>query len=691
MNTLTPFYAPLVIALQVAIASANPVGICLHAYSPDAPADRIEAFEFERVERVNSDYRFFPSRDRSVIVTAYRFRGIIPYKNDVGPSHPEFEQLLKLYEDTARATPSARRFLNPRILVMREQAAGAAAQQEAISKLPSITLKDGTALIACRMTRIDEGFITIMHRDGISRIRADDLTVIEKKGLNTTTDEWSLEEPSVGTRDSSGEFTRMVLKNGMVLRRAIFREVQGDNLVFVANGQSVSVSADHFPDKLSLLGDEVERSLARLTNVISSKPSVAASEDSDFPKPLEQSDAHANFDMGMRYAKGEGLQHDDAEAVKWFQMAAKQGHADAQIELGDRYAKGRGVQQDDEEAAKWFRKAAVKGNADAQAILGVLYARGHGVQQEDAEAVKWFRKAAEQGNALGQSWLGHSYSAGRGVPNQDDAEAAIWFHKAADQGNADAQFELGMKYGEGHGVRKDEVEAAKWFRKAAEQGNANAQAMLGAMYAGGSGVPQQDEVEAAKWYRKAAEQGHPLGQLGLGLRYFEGSGVQKDEVEATKWLRKAAEQGNSDAYAMLEGMSAEKKRPHDIHRNSDAQDYRALLEWEVRASRLKSKLKAAGEYNEKTGTAAGLAAICDTDWSGCSSNLLNASASMKRVVQLYVDEKVSMKQLAEEIEAFHAITEEFTKRFVADMTYVKRTPEMIDEIREKISKEPDYK
>jgi hypothetical protein len=115
-------WTPAILILATAlVAFAAPVGICLHAYSPEAPADKIECFEFERVERVASDYRFFLGAAKSAMVTGYRFRGAIPYNPGLTPGNPEFDKLLKLYEETARATPSTRRFLNPKILAMRGQ------------------------------------------------------------------------------------------------------------------------------------------------------------------------------------------------------------------------------------------------------------------------------------------------------------------------------------------------------------------------------------------------------------------------------------------------------------------------------------------------------------------------------------------------------------------------------------------
>ena len=68
------------------------------------------------------------------------------------------------------------------------------------------------------------------------------------------------------------------------------------------------------------------------------------------------------------------------------------------------YTNGLGVPEDDAEAVRWYRMAAAQGNASAQFILGGIYANGNGenVPQDDAEAVRWFRMAAEQGLASAQ-------------------------------------------------------------------------------------------------------------------------------------------------------------------------------------------------------------------------------------------------------------------------------------------------
>ncbi|MCL2876907.1 MAG: sel1 repeat family protein [Betaproteobacteria bacterium] len=137
------------------------------------------------------------------------------------------------------------------------------------------------------------------------------------------------------------------------------------------------------------------------------------------------------------YANGRGVERDDAEAVKFYTLAAGQGVAIAQFNLGAMYQNGRGVERDDAEAVKWYRKSAEQGFSYAQNDLGVMYDGGQGVAQNDAEAVKWYRKAAEQGLAISQKNLGVMYATGRGV-DLNYAESAKWFRMAAEQGDEDA-------------------------------------------------------------------------------------------------------------------------------------------------------------------------------------------------------------------------------------------------------------
>jgi TPR repeat protein len=168
----------------------------------------------------------------------------------------------------------------------------------------------------------------------------------------------------------------------------------------------------------------------------------------------------------------------EATTLRLIRPLANDGDAVAQFNLGLMYATGQGVQQDNAAAALWFRKAAEQGYAPAQSNLGTVYLYGRGVTQDDTEAVAWFRKAADQRDAIAEFLLGNQYANGKGLP-QDYSEAMIWFQRAAEQGHPVAKLFLGVMYAEGRGVPQDYIRAHMWFSLAAAQGEQRADSRNG--------------------------------------------------------------------------------------------------------------------------------------------------------------------------------------------------------------------
>ena len=66
------------------------------------------------------------------------------------------------------------------------------------------------------------------------------------------------------------------------------------------------------------------------------------------------------------------MPQDDAEAVRWYRLAAEQGYANAQYNLGVSYDDGLGVPQDNIEAHMWLNLAASRSSgADRERSVGV--------------------------------------------------------------------------------------------------------------------------------------------------------------------------------------------------------------------------------------------------------------------------------------------------------------------------------
>jgi uncharacterized protein len=119
-------------------------------------------------------------------------------------------------------------------------------------------------------------------------------------------------------------------------------------------------------------------------------------------RPLaDQGDANAQMKLGLMYELGQGVPKNNAEALKWWRLAA--GHdATAQFLLGSLYYDGSdslSLAQDYAEAAKWYLRAANQGEHNAQLNLGRMYEKGHGVPQDYALAHMWLNLAAAAASA----------------------------------------------------------------------------------------------------------------------------------------------------------------------------------------------------------------------------------------------------------------------------------------------------
>ena len=98
---------------------------------------------------------------------------------------------------------------------------------------------------------------------------------------------------------------------------------------------------------------------------------------------------------------------DYATALRLFRSLANNGNAIAQDRLGNMYASGKGVPFDQAEAEKWYRLAAEQGLAKAQGDLGFMYYLSATLRTGDyTEAAKWYRLAANQGDS---SWPSRSW------------------------------------------------------------------------------------------------------------------------------------------------------------------------------------------------------------------------------------------------------------------------------------------
>lgn len=83
-------------------------------------------------------------------------------------------------------------------------------------------------------------------------------------------------------------------------------------------------------------------------------------------------------------------QGDYSVAARTFKRLAKRDHAEAQYQLGMLYLYGKGVEQDTQQGITWLKQAATEGYAYMAANeLSQLYLSGQWVARDEAEAIKW--------------------------------------------------------------------------------------------------------------------------------------------------------------------------------------------------------------------------------------------------------------------------------------------------------------
>lgn len=100
----------------------------------------------------------------------------------------------------------------------------------------------------------------------------------------------------------------------------------------------------------------------------------------------QANDADAQFELGARYANGEGAAQDYAAAAKWFGRAAEEGQVLAAATLSAYYRAGQGVSRDDVSAYAWSAIAGQEGDLASKHRLAVLRSRMTRAQISEAES-----------------------------------------------------------------------------------------------------------------------------------------------------------------------------------------------------------------------------------------------------------------------------------------------------------------
>ena len=215
---------------------------------------------------------------------------------------------------------------------------------------------------------------------------------------------------------------------------------------------------------------------------------------------VDSGDIHYANSLGYAYEFGIGTPLNIKEAMKYYEMAAKQNNALGMTNLADLY-----IQEDKLKKAKpLLLKAAEKEYGYAQYLLAMNFFDLY--SENNKEALFWLERAASNDEPEALYQLGVYYSEGN-----DLAKSIKYYQRAAELNHADAALALSYLYDEGISVEQDDDKALFFLKKAAELENQEAIDELASMALSGQG--NMDAKEAEYWIKKAGYTEEMLKEL----------------------------------------------------------------------------------------------------------------------------------------------------------------------------------
>lgn len=313
--------------------------------------------------------------------------------------------------------------------------------------------------------------------------------------------------------------------------------------------------------------------------------------------------------LAVKYSTSDGVAKDQAEASRWYLLAAKSGDPHAMYEVSMRYRNAHGLDRSEKEANVWRQRAASAGIAEAQYEMAHLYGevtpRGAVIAQHknndpgdsSRQLVAWLTRAAEAGYAPAKHELalvrlfgiakGGADKAGYLLPLPTVTASAIQLlTENAEAGYWQSQHVLAELYQSGYAdIKANPAESNKWWQQLEAQTDAEVLASIGRRYFAGEGIPysagankwkgkalSQAETNrvAFEWFARAAAQGHANALWQLAVMSYSGLGTTRNIKSAVEFHQKAAELGQVEAMYTLgaahaEGSAVPKDHARSIH------------------------------------------------------------------------------------------------------------------------------
>lgn len=332
------------------------------------------------------------------------------------------------------------------------------------------------------------------------------------------------------------EIVGQTLQDGILLNAAEHSRTIITNLLKAAGFKKVTVLCDG-ADK------ENEESIAAY-RMEAERELQEQDENTAMEEGVKRQHSIALYRLGRALLRGEGTKKDEAEGVKYLQMASNEGNGSALRELAICYLHGTGVEKDGAAAVQLFDKAIDAGCDVALADAAICRLYGTGCEKDEHSAFELLQKADNTGDKIARRYLGLYYLLGLGNVDRDEYKATGYIKPVSDGGDAESMTWMALCYLDGKGVYKNMGakdrygEAISLLRQAAEGGYKDAFFPLAICYADGTGV-KKDYDTALRWLEKAAGDKtldtawHKDAAAMLGMFYYNGWGsVKKDKEKA---------------------------------------------------------------------------------------------------------------------------------------------------------------
>lgn len=277
----------------------------------------------------------------------------------------------------------------------------------------------------------------------------------------------------------------------------------------------------------------------------------------------ENTNATAEYRIGLIYLNALGVEKDIEQALHWFEKSALNGNASAAYKLAVIYEKGIETPQNTEKSFLYYQISAELGNPFAYYILG-----NTALEKSDVyTAIKNYKQAAE--NNISHAWykLGQIHSDKKyDVFNSEQAQS--YYKSALEQYKADYKeenndftaYRIGKMYLNAQGTEQNAKQAVEWFEKSAEQGNPDAAYQLGYIYRSEEYGCKNDTL-SNKYFASALSSyldnftKNPADAdlaMRIGTFYNYGLGVEHNINKAIEWYKKSVELGNRKAQTKID-------------------------------------------------------------------------------------------------------------------------------------------